>query len=340
MAKRRRPCRSRGERFLRGALKILVVLALAAAFIIEAFGGRYGIPTWGQLYHALGIPLETAGPETADSGAVTVTVLDVGQGDAVLIQQGGEACLIDAGTSDGSEALATALDRLGVRKLKLMVLTHPHADHSGGMVQLLREFPVETLLLPPVAAGTETPWTLTLLTTAAENHGTKVLAAETGQTYIVGEGTLTVLQAGFADADPAGKSENSLENDTSLCLRYTAGNFAFLDTGDAESAAEEALVAACKGGLHSTLMKAGHHGSSSSNTAALLRAASPQRVAISCGAGNEYGHPHDAVLRRLQQFDIPYDRTDTDGTLTYLWQDGTLTLHAAGKAEAAPAPAA
>ena len=337
MAKRYKPRRTRAQRVWRGALRAAVLLLLAAAFAIEALGGRYGIPTWGQLYKALGVPLETA--EALTGSEVTVTVLDVGQGDAVLIAQNGAYCLIDAGTSAGSEALCAALDRLGVRRLGLLVLTHPHADHSGGMVQLLREYPVETLLLPPVAPGAETPWTLTLLTTVAENHGTKVLTAETGQTHAVGEGTLTVLQAGFADADPTGKTENTLENDTSLCLRYTAGDFAFLDTGDAETSAEEALAATYKGGLHCTLMMAGHHGSSSSNTAALLRAASPQRVAISCGAGNEYGHPHDAVLRRLQQFDIPYDRTDTSGTLTYRWQDGALTLETAGK-EVAPAPAA
>lgn len=338
MAKRYKPYRTRGQRVWRGALKALVLLALAAAFAVEAFGGRYGIPTWGQLYRALGVPLETADPAAAGS-AVTVTVLDVGQGDAVLLAQNGEYCLIDAGTSEGSEALCAALDRMGVRRLKLLVLTHPHADHSGGMVQILREFPVEALLLPPVAAGAETPWTLTLLTTVAENHGAKVLTAETGQTHAVGQGTLTVLQAGFAGSAP-GAAENTVENDASLCLRYTAGDFAFLDTGDAEAAAEEALTAAYKGGLQATLMKAGHHGSSSSNTAALLRAASPRRVAISCGVNNEYGHPHDVVLRRLQQFDIPYDRTDTAGTLTYLWQDGELTVLTAGKEAAAAQPAA
>ncbi len=336
MAKRCKPRRGHTGRRL---VQALVLLVLAAAFVIEAFGGQHGIPTWGQLYRALGVPLETADTENAADDAVTVTVLDVGQGDAVLLAQNGEYCLLDAGTAAGAEALSAALDRLGVRRLKLAVLTHPHADHSGGMVQILRDYPVETLLLPPVAAGGETPWTLTLLTTVAENHGAKVVTAETGQTYAVGTGTLTVLQAGFAVADPTGLTGNSIENDASLCVRYTAGDFAFLDTGDAEADAEQALADTWGAGLRCDLFKAGHHGSASSNTAALLRAAGPHMAAISCGAGNEYGHPHDAALRRFAQFGVQYARTDTDGALTYTWQDGELTLRTAGKADAA-APAA
>ena len=110
-------------------------------------------------------------------------------------------------------------------------------------------------------------------------------------------------------------------------------------TGDerhAEEAAEQALVNTYGGRLQAVLLKAGHHGSSTSNGEALLHAVSPQWVAISCGWNNDYGHPHREVLDRLDELGIQIARTDTQGTLTFLWQDGALTcLTTAGDAGSA-----
>ncbi len=319
------------RRAARWLLRAALVLALAAGFVIELWGGRYGIPTWGQLQRLLGFG---AGPEPAllQSAEACVTVFDVGQGDAVLLAQGGEYALIDAGTPQTADALCAALRAAGVGRLKLLVLTHPHADHSGGMTEILKSFPVETLLLPPVQG--EEPWVRQLVRTRAEKEGTAVAVAEAGQTWPVGEGTLTVLQAGFSAEPAPNATANSLENNTSLCVRYTAGDFAFLDTGDAEAEAERALVDTWGSTLRADLFKAGHHGSSSSNTAALLDAARPAHVAVSCGKDNDYGHPHGSVLRRFAQYGIATARTDELGTLTYLWQDGALTLHTAVETEA------
>ncbi len=314
---------------MRDAVWILLLAALLFSFVIEAFGGRYGIPSWEQLYRFFSIPMESPAEGVALDDTVTVTFFDVGQGDSVLIAQGGAYCLLDAGTPESAEALSAALDRMGVESLELVVLTHPHADHAGGMAQILQDFSVDTLLLPPDPPGTDTPWTLTMLTNTAQSAGTRVLRAEAEQTYAIGQGILTVLQAGFIGDSAAGA--NSLENDASLCLRYTLGAFSFLDTGDAEADAEAQLVGDYRGQLHSTLFKGAHHGSSSSNSEALLNAVSPQLVCISCGVDNEYGHPHAEVLTRLEDLGIQYARTDLGGTLTCLWQDGELTFHAAGK---------
>ncbi len=325
----------KARRAVRGALRAALVLALLAGFAVEFWGGRYGIPTWGALQRMLGF---AAGPEAAlpDGAEAAVTVFDVGQGDAVLIAQGGEYALIDAGTPESAEGLCAALRGAGVARLKLLVLTHPHADHSGGMTEILKNFNVDTLILPPVFG--EEPWAMQLVRTRAGKEGVPVATAEAGQSWPVGEGTLSVLQAGFADPDPDATA-NTVGNNASLCLRYTAGDFAFLDTGDAEAAAEQALVDGYGSNLCAVLFKAGHHGSSTSNTAALLDAVRPRAAAISCGKDNDYGHPHAAVLRRFADYGIDTARTDELGTLTWLWQDGTLTLHTAQDTAGADAAA-
>lgn len=311
---------------LRKAAAVLFALVLLAGFAVEFRGGQYGIPTWNELYALFGLPAAAPAPDLLAAAEVSVTFLDVGQGDAVLIAQDGEYCLIDAGPAETADDLAILLTRMGVAELRLLVLTHPHADHAGGMARVLESCTVRELLLPPDDADTGT---LRQLHTLAEERRTAVCTAETGQTRTIGQGVLTVLQADFV-ADEG--NENSRENNASLCLRYTAGDFVFLDTGDAEAPAEQALLDTYGSGLRATLFKAGHHGSSTSNSEAFLRSIAPQAVAISCGAGNEYGHPHIEVLDRLDALAIPYVRTDRQGTLTFLWQSGLLQQYATGKA--------
>lgn len=121
--------------------------------------------------------------------------------------------------------------------------------------------------------------------------------AYTGQQYTIGTGTLTVLLPGV-DADTAG-SDDAI-NDMSLCLRFEAGNFTFLDTGDAERNEEAALAEQYPFRLRSTVFKAGHHGSSTSNTQTLLWQVQPQLVVASCGLNNDYGHPTARLSRKCR----------------------------------------
>src|SRR5699024_1678094 len=112
-----------------------------------------------------------------------------------------------------------------------------------------------------------------------------------------------------------------------LCLRFSLGDFAFLDTGDAETAEEEALAVHCGAGVRCTLFKAGHHGSSTSNSETLLALARPQAAVVSCGLDNDYGHPHAEVLDRFAENGIQVFRTDEQGTLTFAAQaDGSWRL--------------
>lgn len=309
---------------------LLAALALAVPFVLEFAVGRGPIPTWQSLYHAAGLDTDTL-PKAAQA-ETSVVVLDVGQGDAVLLIQDGAYCLIDTGPAETSDLLADDLHQLGVDTLTYLVLTHPHADHTGGARQVLADFSVDTLLLPywdtaayPVQDGTYIPdWPRSLLESAAEN-GTAVVTAQNGQEYPLGGGALTVLHGGLlSGGEPPALTENV--NNVSLCLLFCAGDFRFLDTGDAEKEVEQALADTYGPSLQATLFKAGHHGSSTSNTLPFLQLVHPRAVAISCGADNDYGHPHTEALQSFAAVNADVFRTDTQGTLWFAWHSGELTV--------------
>lgn len=303
-------------------LAILAAVLILAACIIQLAGGRGSIPSWQQLRAALGVPLQTeeSAPQAADSSTI-VYVLDVGQGDAVLLCQDGAYCLIDTGPAEAEDALLYDLDLLEVESLDYLVLTHPHSDHTGNARAVLQSVLVKTLLLPEWQPGSEdtADWPRRLAETAADN-GTELRAAEAGETYTLGSGTLEILQGGSTDM-----SADSVNN-ISLCTMFTAGSFRFLDTGDAEEAAEQQLLDTYGTKLHATLFKAGHHGSYTSNSLALLQAVRPEAVAISCGLNNDYGHPHRAALESFAAVDATVYRTDLQGSLTFTWQNNTLNV--------------
>ena len=126
-------------------------------------------------------------------------------------------------------------------------------------------------------------------------------------------------------------------NNGSLCLLFEAGGFRYLGTGDAETESEQALVDRYGSNLHAVLYKAGHHGSSTSSSEALLSAVQPQAAAISCGLDNDYGHPHQETLARLQAAGAEIYRTDTMGTITFTYENGVLQASAAGGPQQAAA---
>ena len=175
---------------------LLGVAAAALAFAVEHYGGQGVLPTWGQLYDMLGVADNAPDAEIVASGQTSVTFLDVGQGDSVLICQDGEFCLIDAGTPDSADSLVAALRAAGVDELAYLVMTHPHADHIGGMPQVLESFDTGLLILPDLTEYDEESAGLDRTLAAAADNGVPMYVAMDGDTFTLGGGTLTVLQAG------------------------------------------------------------------------------------------------------------------------------------------------
>lgn len=316
------------------------VLLVCACLCVSFLGGRYGIPTWPQVYQWFGVsnaaPVQGGGTDgsggggdgtaagssaggqaaAAAAGETQVHFIDVGQGDAVLIANGGEYALIDCGTEECEVQLLAYLEQLGVTRLKLLVMTHPHADHIGSMDAVLKNLTVDTLLLPDLDKAEQYPTTACFerVLIAAEDNGCAVQEAYEGAWYSVGTGTLTVLSTG---------EETDNYNNISLCMRYAAGEFAFVDTGDAEKTVEETLLV--KGQpLTATVFKAAHHGSGTSNSLALLSAVRPEIVVVSCGLDNSYGHPHAQPMENYANVGADVYRTDEQGSVvvTYSTADG------------------
>ena len=243
----------------------------------------------------------------------SVRFLDVGQGDCALIACGGRFALIDAGPGARAERTVQLLRDLGVRDLELAIVTHGHEDHAGGMAAVLDRFPVGRLVLP--VENNRSGFWIDMLSAAGESEITEVSA---GWRYRLGEAVITVLYP-----TPEERAAAADLNDTSLVIRVEYRDAGFYLAGDC-SAAGEAVLLQREPPQPVTVYKVSHHGSSDASSAALLAALSPRYCAISCAAQNEYGHPHRATLDRLEALGIPVYRTDTMGTLAFVYENGLL----------------
>ncbi len=237
-------------------------------------------------------------------GGPELALLDVGQGEAILIRDRGRAVLVDGGGwargDIGGRVLVPALARLGVRRLQAIVLTHPDLDHCGGLAGLADYLPVAELWTP--AGWPPEGCALDLLSLP----GVAWRPLWTGWQGGVGEWRLRALSPR--------PGERGTGNDRSLVLRAEARGFTALLTGDIEARAEHALVAGTAPELlRADLLKVPHHGSRTSTGGALLEAVGPRLAWISAGAGNRYGHPHPRVLERLAARGVRVLRTDRDG---------------------------
>lgn len=242
--------------------------------------------------------------------------IDVGQGDAALIRTAQGHVLIDAGTNDSEDALIAYLKAEGIKELAYAVFTHPHEDHIGGADAVLAYCEVKNVILPE---RTSTTGDYTRMMDAIEKEEATVHVAIPEAEYILGGLRMTVL-------GPIGSNYKDPNND-SVVLRVDFGESSVLYTGDAEDVSEEEMVSryALNGKLDCDLLKVGHHGSDSSTTEAFIKAVTPAMAVISCGEGNDYGHPKQEILIRLNRYGVAYWRTDQEGSVVLISDGQTLT---------------
>ena len=255
-----------------------------------------------------GCAMETQAPSEPMEG-LTVHFLDVGQADCMLLQCGDENMLIDGGNVDDSDLVVSYLLEQGVEKLDLVVNTHAHEDHVGGLPAVLAVFETSELWCPVTEYDSACFEDFCYY---ADQQNLTLECPYPGDTYMLGDAEITVLGPIRDDYDT---------NDTSIVLRVEYGDTAFLFSGDAETQAEHDILDAGFD-LSSTVIKAGHHGSSTSNSYRWLRATGAEYVVIPVGADNSYGHPHEEILSRFRDAGMTVYRTDLQGHIV-CWSDGT-----------------
>lgn len=276
---------------------------LAAGFIVLGTG-----------LLAAGCGDEAKGAESAGGGKggseLAIHVLDIGQGDATLLSKDGKWVLIDSGDVEHRPQMKEYLKKYGVSELSKVIVTHPHADHMGGMLAVFQSVSIKDIYDDGVATSTNTYRTY-LKNIKAKNvnyHKTK-----SGDDIALFDGVNFHVLAPVKILKD-NKGEDDLNNN-SICGRLSYGNFSMIFTGDAEEV-EEKTILETGATVKSDVMKVGHHGSRTSSSTAFVKAVSPKVGIISVGAGNSYGHPHSKTLKTLEKYNVQIMRTDRDGTVT------------------------
>lgn len=251
-------------------------------------------------------PTEGSTAATFPRGTETLTVhfIDVGQADCALLECNNSFALIDGGNAADGPQVVEYLESQGVQRLNLVVGTHPHEDHIGGLADVLDAYPADNIWSGPI---TYTNSIVYSFLDGAKDQGKEVVKPQPGQTFNLGGALITVLGPVRTDYEDV--------NDLSLVLMVQFGETRFLFTGDMERIAELDLIDS-GADLKADVLKVGHHGSYSSTSYPFLREVMPTYAVISVGAANEYGHPHEDPMSRLEDAEVIIYRTDKMFTVT------------------------
>ena len=264
-------------------------------------------------------------------GRLHVSILDVGQGDAILLAgSSGGRILVDTGP--GPERLLPELDARVPpwdRRLDLLVLTHPHEDHVGGAAVLLRRYRVARVAEPGMR-GSGPGWAALIAELARQGRTTERLA--TGGRLELDGATVRVLWPRAGTVPEAPGETGTAVNDVSIVLDVRYGARRFLLMGDAEQEVDAALVAGGSldpGDRPVDVLKVAHHGSRTATTGGFLAATRPTVAVVSVGVQNDYGHPAPATLERLRSAGANVLRTDEAGTVTVSTDGADLRIESA-----------
>lgn len=240
-------------------------------------------------------------PDIPEDSSFQIHYIDVGQADATLIICDDNAMLIDGGNNDDGPAVVAYLTSLGITELDLVVGTHAHEDHIGGLDDVIEAFPTEQVWYPDYIHGT---YTETSFLDAAKERNITPYQPEPGTTYTLGSAICQVVGPINLDTDEP--------NNTSIVIRVLYGDTAFLFCGDAEFDEESAILEAGYD-ISCDVLRVAHHGSDSSTKYRWVKAAAADYAVISVGTGNSYGHPTETTLSILEDADMKVYRTDLQG---------------------------
>ena len=247
----------------------------------------------------------------------SVHYIDVGQGDATLMRSpSGKFMLIDSSPTANSNILVKYLLNAGVEKLDYIIVTHPHDDHYGGVTELMEYFDVGELILHKDFSET---YPYNRFIDMAKELGIGVRLTEKGERFVFDEcAEFEILSPAYTDKDDL--------NESSLCFRVVYGDTAFMFTGDAGRDSEYRMLSSGKP-LEADILKAGHHGSSTSNVRSFVKAVNPEYAVVSCEENNDYGHPHREVVKLFNDMGIEMLVTHETGGAVFI-SDGETVVYA------------
>lgn len=250
-----------------------------------------------------------------NSGTLEVHFIDVGQGDSILLKQGQEYMLVDAGGGDDETTLKDYFTSLGINSFKYVVGTHAHEDHIGSLDYVVENYSVEKVYFPSTTASTKTFENLVL---AMQSKNLKFTKPTPGKSFNLGDAKCTILAPN--------STEYSNENNYSIVLKVQYGDVSFILTGDAEEGSEKEILS--QGfNLEATVLKLGHHGSETSTSEAFLSEINPKYAVVSVGIDNKYDHPKISTMDKLKARSIPVYRTDESGTIVAITDGSDITFN-------------
>lgn len=248
-----------------------------------------------------------------DKGIMEVNYINVGQGDCSLIQLNNENILIDAGPEESIKATELFLKNHSVKKINYCIATHPHEDHIGGLSRILKDFKVEKFYAPKITSDSEC---FKNMVSELKAENLRINIAKAGIKLNLGKSASVEFLA------PNSDFYTDL-NDYSVVLKLTYGNTKFLFDGDAQNLSEKEILE--KGyDVSSDVLKVGHHGSKTSTSQEFLSKATPIMAIISCGLGNDYGHPNKITINKLKKANCKIYSTYIDGNITIISDGKTL----------------
>lgn len=300
---------------------LLVILAIVLGLLWYVKKGLLPLPEGETVERS-----ETGGGGSS-AHSVTITFLDIGQGDASFIQfPDGQQMLVDCAVD---ARILPALGRVMPyydRRIDYLVVTHPDADHYGGCVDVLKRFDIGTIVYNGITKNGEGYWES--FWSSVEREGARYEEANQLMTWDIASATLRFV---YPDSPLKDQTEKPEDNNTSIVFTLTYASSSVLFTGDAEDKLEAYLLSKYKDQLNVDVLKVGHHGSDSSSIKEFIEAVSPLHAVFSVGVDNTYGHPSRRVMRRMERASSTVWRTDAQGDIIVKLDGGGVRVEAKGK---------
>lgn len=248
------------------------------------------------------------------TGRLDAHFLDVGQGDcAFIVLPNKQSLLIDAGNSANGTDIIKYIKERGYQKIDYVVATHPHADHIGGMADVINAFQIDKFYMPKIS---HTSVTFENMLNALKQNNIGINTAKTGVSLLdIPDLKIDIIAPNTENYDDL--------NNYSAVVKIKFKNNSFLFMGDAERISENEINA----GVAADVIKIGHHGSNSSSQPSFISKVSPKHAIISCGTGNSYGHPHAETMKTLQSSGTKIYRTDESGTIIVSSSGNEITVN-------------